>query len=310
MLKAPKIIEFIKKHGVKISPIEPTTSEAVWLKKGKNLFNFRTIPNVTINGVEWTFTNSEAKLNGNVSSKSDILKSTSTGITLPAGTYKLIVLKKSGSYVKPSGTDAAFYVINSSGTRIAEIVLSSLDNAQKITSTITLNEETELYFSSYANANTISFSNLVLGFSIVQGTEYNEYDDYIDKEIYVKNNNGIYGKFANVDNIVNEVETGDLSYNSTYVDGTPDLAVYSKYGKLVNVVFRAKLANSIPNQKALITLPYTSSQNVSIFANYGGRYASEGTHFMYFSKSGTNFYISTWSRTDKYIHINVMYICE
>lgn len=108
----------------------------------------------------------------------------------------------------------------------------------------------------------------------------------------------------------NKVETGTLTYNTTYVVGTPDVNSYARNGNVVQIGFRAKLSNSIPNNTILITLPWKSTIASGVMVNKGTQYSPTAPHFAYTSTNSNFIKISTWAETDKYIHIAFTYITD
>ena len=106
----------------------------------------------------------------------------------------------------------------------------------------------------------------------------------------------------------NKIDTGTLTYNTTYVVGTPDQYHYCRSGNVVQISFRAQLANSIPNGTTLITLPWKSLIQSEVMAYKGTRYTRTDTFFAFVSSNNNTLAVATWSETDKYIHIAFTYI--
>lgn len=108
----------------------------------------------------------------------------------------------------------------------------------------------------------------------------------------------------------NKIETGILEYNSNYVVGTPDIYHYARVGNVVQIAFRGVLADSIPNDTTIITLPYRSAIRSELTAFKGGRYIKGDPHFAYNVTASTYIKIATWNETSNYIHISHTYITD
>lgn len=166
-----------KLNNVVISPTEPTTGEEVWIKKGKNLFDGSFLGNYGID--------------------------TSTG-ALTSLSNRIVT-----DYIEIQ--ENTNYVISSSNDSLYEYVCYYDENKNFISATSWLDRlnatfETpndakfilvcfKLEEAGSATINSTDVTNLQLE----QGSTATEYEEYIDKEIYVKNDNGVYELFDKVE---------------------------------------------------------------------------------------------------------------
>ena len=189
---------------VVISSTEPTTGEEVWIQKSKNLFN----------------------INGDYASVVGSPTISDNSITLPnsdgnAGYTKF--LKK----IEISGPiTISFDVSNSDG--FARLLLIPLDINGNVITNLTIDGYTYLdvykgYYKDHINGNyelVLNFPENVkyfqLGFvhtigtfanvQIEQGEIATKYEPYTDKKIYIKNENGVYDKFLDENELKDEIE--------------------------------------------------------------------------------------------------------
>lgn len=187
----------IEKACVAVSPTQPTTNENVWIKKGKNLYNFK-----------------NAYITGTSSQNIGLIyRDTIEGqdYTFSANNYSWITIK----------------TYNSSNQIIR--TLGNTEDTKNITITI---QDTEAYmelifFSGLNNLNSINSVDFT-EVQLEQGTAATDYEPYIEKEIYVKNENGVFERFyseSEDSGVLNLTETGE-SY--AYIK-------YRKVGKMVQV---------------------------------------------------------------------------
>lgn len=161
--------------GVVVSPTEPTTNEKVWIQKGKNLFN----KNNAIKGF-WVDSS-----NGNVVSAEDYNMVSEIISVLPNTKYTLSGI----SGVASNGT-AWVTILSYSKEKTFNTMI--FDNAT-LGTTFTTGEND--YYIRVAIGN-ISLTTVQLE----QGSTATEYEPYIEKKIYCKNDNGEFEEFVNVEN--------------------------------------------------------------------------------------------------------------
>lgn len=255
-----------KLNNVVISPTEPTTGEEVWIKKGKNKFNANELFLDQTNHVT----------NNNSTNKLSITTNGNYGYSR----YKLTIpneyLNKEVS-ISFNGVST----INKSQNNIRNtIYISSTPDesgdimTQLLTTTktkysikFTPNSQ-EIYItlygtlSDYSTIMTIEMSEIQLELG-----EPTEYEEYIEKEIYVKNENGVFERFYREDEdsgVLKLTETGE-SY--AYIK-------YRKVGKMVQVnsPWYSETGINIPAyEKVLLgTLPQgykpTNELNIPIYS--------------------------------------------
>ena len=202
---------------VVISSTEPTTGEEVWIQNTKNLFN--------INGDYASVVGSPT-----ISDNSIILPESDGN----AGYTKF--LKK----IEISGPiTISFDVSNSDG--YARLLLIPLDINGNVITNLTIDGYTYLdvykgYYKNHTNGNyelVLNFPENVkyfqLGFvhtfgtfanvQIEQGEIATEYEKYVNKKIYIKNDNGVYEEFYDETN--REMYSTGEQKIGTWIDGKP-----------------------------------------------------------------------------------------
>lgn len=207
-----------KLNNVVISPTEPTTGEEVWIKKGKNKFNANELFLDQTNHVT----------NNNSTNKLSITTNGNYGYSR----YKLTIpneyLNKEVS-ISFNGVST----INKSQNNIRNtIYISSTPDesgdimTQLLTTTktkysikFTPNSQ-EIYItlygtlSDYSTIMTIEMSEIQLELG-----EPTEYEDYIEKEIYVKNDSGVFERFYKNNGIIDNGSNDNFKYIK-FSDGT------------------------------------------------------------------------------------------
>lgn len=206
--------------GVVVNPTQPTTNEKVWLQKGKNLFNifgsytdndtFRALANMT---------------------------RTKNSLTLEAtsGASGFMIFNK-----KYNNNKCNLSFNMSSGEK-SRILLKPLNLNDELITSLSIDGWTYLefygaYYKETTEANisipielssdVISFR---LGFVAVGYTINNiqleigevatEYEEYIDKKIYCKNDNGVFEEFVNVETMEIETITNNNGIAIKFPDG-------------------------------------------------------------------------------------------
>ena len=147
---------------------------------GKNLFTTGNGSSTRI-GVNATYNESEVILNGTTTGAGNIFYdetiSINTGYrksqTLPAGTYTLSV-KTTGTATYPSGIGIAIYIRDGNGN-----ILKSFSSIANYQTTLTLNNETEIYSQFYVNGSGGVYNNYSIYFQIEKGSTATTYEPYI-----------------------------------------------------------------------------------------------------------------------------------
>ncbi len=170
---------------------------------------------------------------------------------------------------------------------------------------------------SRANAETLTNSPYTIGYFklIVENISSND-GDHIrqtiltgarNTSVYIRTNdaNG-WGEWGQLNG---NFSGGELAYDSTYFDGTPDVHNYTRTGNVVQVSFRGKLANSVPNNSIVITLPYRSIRTFNANAFIGGHYSKTKPQFINVSANSKNCaWGGTYSGSEEYLHVDMTYI--
>lgn len=172
--KGNRIVAGSAAKEIVVSPTEPTTGEQIWVQKGKNLFN----PEIVCVGY---INNDTGTLNSNSSN------SLSTDFIKVSGSknYYLGYYKQGGSWGAWYDKDKNYISGISIGSYTGEIVKAP-ENAKYLRFTVSYNNNNP----NYAN-NTF----------IVQSDIEVSYEPYIDKKIFVKNDNGVYEEFYDESNL-------------------------------------------------------------------------------------------------------------
>ena len=164
---------------VVISSEKPTNS-LIWLQKGKNLFNKNKTP------ITDTF------ING------------ATGeISAYAGGTKMLILEvqPNTSYTVSKTLGGHFRVgITNKYPSVGTTADAFINKGDATSITITTNSTTKYLCCSYwqTGLDTITEESMRNSIQVEQGSTATEYEEYIDKKIYVKDSNGEYELFANL----------------------------------------------------------------------------------------------------------------
>lgn len=174
-----------------VSSTEPTTNEKVWIKKGKNLFNKNKY-----------IVDTDGKIGFELNLK--------LGETYTLSSNKPLYVAKfsTNSYTNSDNVGPQKWSEFTSWTFIAgNNVNNYLNNTLYlgvVSDTISSNIE------DFADYN----------IQIEQGSTATEYEPYIEKEIYVKNDSGAYDKFVNIETMGIKTITGTKGTAVLYPDGT------------------------------------------------------------------------------------------
>lgn len=213
--------EVSSQKEISISPTAPTSNESVWIKKGKNKFNADELFLEQTNHVT----------NNNSTNKLSITTNGNYGysrykLTIPEEYLnKEVSISFNGvSTINESQNNIRNTIyISSTPDESGDIMTQLLTTTKtKYSIKFTPNSQ-EIYItlygtlSDYSTIVTIEMSEIQLELG-----EPTEYEDYIEKEIYVKNDNGVFERFVNEESVnmnnslqnkVDKVEGKGLSSN-------------------------------------------------------------------------------------------------
>lgn len=156
-----------KLNDIKVSPTEPTTNEKVWIQKGKNLYNPSTMPLKT-------------GLWGNGTSKTIVTNSNGTFVVVPirgGNTIAISKAKNTGIYCCTTSN------YPSSGVSIIDN-WTGTEPLDKLT--INTSKDARYLFIGLYDINKLM---------VEYNSEATEYEAYVEKAIYVKNDNGMFEEF-------------------------------------------------------------------------------------------------------------------
>lgn len=237
--------EYVNERGVAVDSTQPTTTEKVWIKKGKNLFN----KNNVINGYRFGS-------DGSLYAASDF--SVTDFIEVNSSTQYTV------SWVIQTVQCVCYYDVNKN--------FISRNSFEKP-------------FTTPANCKYIRASVLTADINsaqIEQGSQ-TTYEPYVEKEILVKNDNGVFEKFYNEEEINQENYSLGEQRIGTWIDGKP---LYRKTIKIENTALangNNTIAHNINNLKQCIK----------------AELAKEGSQiFPYFNYSNNTLTITTISNVD------------
>lgn len=233
MLKAPKLIDLIRKHGVKVSSTEPTTGEKVWFKTNNQLLDYNNISQAAID------VGFVVDANGNISDTSPtgdnrIIEYYRSNyfFELEAGTYSITQFFST----KATSANVVIALYKDDGT---QIFFDTTRNVDRTDNTFTLNQKTKLglLFKIYDG---------VCKVMLCSGTSAMQFEPYVEKEIYCKNGNGSYDKFYG-DEVAERLQNATAS--NTYISNV-ERNIVTKYGKIITFSFTFTATSK--------TLDYTS----------------------------------------------------
>ncbi len=167
--------EFVKPQ-VKVSPTEPTTGEEVWLKKSDNLFNIN--GSIENTGADTTYSISGDTITvvgiWNVGQRLEVKPNTNYTISANITVGDILVFSNTNKSIDRIGSDKPSTTFNT-GEYEGIILYLATGGAG-------------------ASSKTATFTNVQL----VEGTATKPYLKYGTKEIYLKNDNGVYELFDKV----------------------------------------------------------------------------------------------------------------
>lgn len=196
-MNKPKIKELIENNGVYVGATQPTTNESVWIKKGNNLYNKETM-------LEFTG-KYRAGNSGNI-----ITSETNKGLKVPTEPNSTYIITQTGTtsnYHEICFFDSEFNYLSGVAESLTEI--NTPENCYIMTIQTNIN---------------------ATDIMINKGSTALPYEEYIEKELYVKNDNGVFEKFYKEDekkqkvvlfnnpsNTANTVQLSDSAYNYSYL---------------------------------------------------------------------------------------------
>lgn len=257
-----------KLNDVKVSTTEPITGEKVWIKKGKNLFNEDTIfrgyietSSQKIVIAQDEFYSCYAKVNPN----------TIYTVSKQAGKSFRIATT---NIVPTNGVTYTSTTANHTGTSIT-ITTGANDNYICI------------FFYATSNGDTGGYENMANTIQVEQNPSATTYEPYIEEEILVKNDNGVYEEFINISDIVSKIENNN-NYSSVEQKIGKWITSEPLYRKVVsykptstigaaNTVTNIQIAHNISNFK-MCTNARVVTDTANIFPAFNGSSAlSSGT---------------------------------
>lgn len=221
-----------KLNDIKVSPTQPTTNEKVWIQKGKNLFN--------------AATNIEAR---------GFCRLCTDGILGQNTSFCSVKVK-----VKPN----TIYVTSSNIIYTEWSNLCYFDKNMNFISGDNYNGENKV-FTTPENCYyiTIALLNTYTWFQLEQGSTATEYEAYIEKTIWCKNDNGVYEPFYNESDFKPEIITTETGIAEKYPDGR--LVQYGDY------TTDAINGNSGYNKNIILPVPFIdTTYGISITKTAGG----------------------------------------
>lgn len=228
----------IEKSVVAVGSSAPSTGENVWLKKGKNLFN----KDILLSNV-------------NISSSGEITADSNSGIhyvTVEAGVTYTIFSNVNRQWVL-STSNAKPYL---GQTGLTRTIVSGTSTQITIPA-----GHTYLYIRHYPSNNE---NNLTQNVQVEQGLTATSYEPYVEKEILVKNGNGVFEKFYSEDNLNHENYSLGEQKIGTWIDGKP---LYRKTVQVTNTSFVAgnnNIPHNIDNLKLCIKVEAVKNSSVIV----------------------------------------------
>lgn len=157
---------------VYVGPTEPTDGQDVWIQKGKNLFN---IPATINNKITYT------------GSKDDDYYTTDYNVYLDANKTYTISFESDGEAGPTAGTDTVQLWLLKDKEYDYKYAIS--------TKSYNVNVEVSGYYYLRFDINKKGATHSFWNIQIEQGSTATEYEPYIEKKIFVKNDNGDYEEF-------------------------------------------------------------------------------------------------------------------
>lgn len=149
---------------------------------GKNLCDLSNFQSATNLGLTTSWNNSSPSItiNGTTTGSGNFYPATSTGITLPAGSYRLSLQLVGGSFTLNS-RNGGLYVSTGGSSPVASALFStiSVSDIHRASSTFTLSESAEIRLYLYINGSGAVFNNTSFELQIETGTTSTSYEPYV-----------------------------------------------------------------------------------------------------------------------------------
>ena len=176
---------------ISISPTQPTSNESVWIKKGKNKFNKNAIvSNHYINKDTGALISNENYIASDYINVENISQ-----ITISASSY-------------PDATAPGLCFYDKNKTFIKGQTIPKQEQTIEISNNVVF-------------IRTSLLNNQLDSLQIEQGSTVTSYEDYIEKEIYVKNDNGVWERFYSKSEINKHNYSTTEQVIDTWIDGKP-----------------------------------------------------------------------------------------
>ena len=217
---------------VAISSHQPTNQNGLWLQKSKNLFNKNN--KLVVNGSpssSMIFVISATK-----SSRSVILRCE------PNSTYTISKVVTTAFSVASS---EEFPINNGTIT-----VINTNHNAESITITTGKNDKYLLIQYMHTGNDTLTENEILNSLQVEQGSTATDYQEYKEKKIYTKNDNGVYEEFLNADEVK---PTEDFSSKVTFNETAANISFF-KNGNVIEITYQGEAKTHKPND-ILFILP-------------------------------------------------------
>lgn len=271
---------------VAISSEEPANQNGLWLQKSKNIFQTN-INSVTSYGVTAT-NNSDGSI-------------TISGTNTSTSTFLLAVKKVDinniydGNYTISLNNDTVFTSIS---IRLRKVTNTGKTQIGELISLDAINKTSTLNLKSLIDNDTLSiemdialYATIEVNFNIYPqleiGSTATDYEEYKEKKIYTKNDNGVYEKFINADEVKNDYSLAERKIG-TWIDGKPLYRKTINFGALPNTTNKTVntyLPSTIqirridgiarkPDNSVAFDLPKISSSSegiidISVWVSYG-----------------------------------------
>lgn len=206
---------------IAISPTTPTSNESVWIKKGKNAFNgnnvlivntSHTTNNISKNGISITTTGNYANSRFKVMIPNEFINK------------KVSISFNAISTVNGSTTNIRNTLYISSENNDTGDILTQALTTTKTRYNVTFTPTTkEIYITLYGNsADYSTFITMTISeIQLEQNPTATVYEEYIDKEIYVKNENGVFERFYSESEMNKQNYSIEEQKIGTWIDGKP-----------------------------------------------------------------------------------------
>lgn len=210
----------IEKSVVAVGKTQPSTSENVWIKKGKNLFDLKKLINSRTNhGTnQWTSSSLKFVSAGNYSFSRNVY-------TIPA---ELLNKQVTLSFNAVSSTNVSSDTIRNSifisttGDESGDVLIQALTTTNTrytVTFTPTIQNLQITLYATLSDAIT-QVTMTISDIQLEQNSTATTFEPYIKKEILVKNNNGVFEKFLGepkeIFKLVKTCTTGSSAHHGYY----------------------------------------------------------------------------------------------